>query len=108
MGTTADIQKLVERMARAKGLVDRAAHDSDKHEAVMDRFESRLNNLNDHFGKIDEYEKQLAAMEQMGNGGPPITDTFQSATGGHPKEPTTAADHTYTGKIDPGTGDQRK
>lgn len=80
MATTADIQKLVENMKRAQALTSRAASDAPKNTAIMDRFEQRMNLMNEQFGKIDEYEKQLAAMDAMGNGGPPLDETFSSSS----------------------------
>lgn len=106
MASPADIARLVANMQRADALVNRAAADSEKNTAIMDRFEARLGLIGSHFAKIDEYERQLAAMDAMGNGGPPLDATFPAAT---PSAPTSsAATVTSSSSFDHATGDPVK
>ena len=81
MGSQADLQKLVENMKRAQGIVDRAASDAAKHSVIMDSFERRLDLNGESMGKIAEYEKLMAEMDTMGdNGGPALDTTFPSTS----------------------------
>jgi hypothetical protein len=81
MGTPADLQKLVENMKRANGIVNRAANDAAKHSLIMDSFEKRLDLNGESMGKIAEYEKLMADMDTMGdNGGPALDTTFPSTS----------------------------
>src|SRR5712671_5956909 len=94
MGSQADLQKLVENMKRASGIVDRAASDAAKHSLIMDSFEKRLDLNGESMGKIAEYEKLMAEMDVMGdNGGPALDTTFPSTSTG--TVPTSAAPLTY-------------
>lgn len=77
MASAADIAKLVDGMKRAKALTERAAATAPKHAAIMDAFEARLGVNDENMAKIAEYEKQMAAMDAIGNGGPALVDTFQ-------------------------------
>lgn len=78
MGTPADLAKLVNNMNRASTLIDKAAADAANGATIMDRFEARLGLNREYMAKIDAYEKQLAAMDQVGNGGPALDATFSS------------------------------
>lgn len=80
MGSPADLAKLVENMKRASGIVDRAANDAVKHSGIMDSFEKRLDLNGENMGKIAEYDKLMAEMETMGNGGPALDTTFPSTS----------------------------
>ena len=81
MGSQADLQKLVENMKRATGIVNRAASDAAKHSLIMDSFEKRLDLNGESMGKIAEYEKLMADMDVMGdNGGPALDITFPSTS----------------------------
>lgn len=80
MGSPADLAKLVENMKRASGIVDRAANDAVKHSHIMDSFEKRLDLNGENMGKIAEYDKLMAEMETMGNGGPALDTTFPSTS----------------------------
>jgi len=93
MASAADIQKLVEGMKRAKALTERAATTAPKHAAIMDAFEARLGVNDENMAKIAEYEKQMAAMDAIGNGGPALDSTFQADAPG----PTTGGAPTVTG-----------
>ena len=74
-----DLQKLVENMKRAQGITDRAARDAGKHSAIMDKFEQRLALNHENMSKIEEYDKLMAQMDQIGNGGPALETTFPSS-----------------------------
>ena len=74
-----DLQKLVENMKRAQGITDRAARDADKHSGIMDRFEQRLDLNHENMSKIEEYDKLMAQMDQISNGGPALETTFPSS-----------------------------
>jgi hypothetical protein len=103
MGSPADIQKLMQRMQRSSTLTDRAVNTGASGESIMNDFEATLNRMDDHFGKIKEYNKQLGAMmEVTGNGGPPLADAFQPAS---PPAGTVSAS---TAPFDHGTGDPLK
>jgi len=81
MAKPADLQRLVDNMKRASGIVDRAAQDATKHSAIMDSFERRLDLNGESMGKIAEYEKLMAEMDTMGdNGGPALDTTFPSTS----------------------------
>ncbi len=83
MASTADLAKLVKNMERSNSLISTAAKDAETGTAIMDRFEARLSRNRDHMSKIDEYEKQLAAMDSLGdNGGPALDATFSVAQPG--------------------------
>ena len=96
MGTSADLQKLVENMKRASGIVDRAANDTVKHSLIMDSFEKRLDLNGENMGKIAEYDRLMSEMDTMGgNGGPALTTTFPSSA--EVKQPLTV--HTSTSGV---------
>lgn len=78
MASPAELSKLIANMKRGTALVDRAVGNVDKDAATMDAFEGRLNVKDGFMSQISEYEKQMAAMDAIGNGGPAITDTFSS------------------------------
>lgn len=81
MASSADLQKLVENMKRAQGITGRAAADAEKHSLIMDNFEKRLDLNHENMSKIEEYDKLMASMEQMGdNGGPALDATFPSTS----------------------------
>jgi hypothetical protein len=82
MGSAADLAKLVENMKRASAITDRAATDAQKHAAIMDSFEQRMNLNHENMSKIEEYDKLMAAMDMGDNGGPALATTFQSSTEG--------------------------
>ncbi len=84
MASPADLQKLIENMKRANGLVDRAASDAVKHASTMDSFEKRLNLNDENMGKIAEYEKLMAQMDMGSNGGPALDATFPSTGANKP------------------------
>ena len=75
-----DLQRLVENMQRAKSIMDRVANDAAKHSAIMDNFEKRLDINHENITKIEEYEKLLAQMDNLGNGGPPLDASFPAST----------------------------
>lgn len=79
MASPADLQKLVDNMKRAQSVLGRAANDSQKHSAIMDSFEQRLNLNDENMSKIEEYEKLMASMDVGGNGGPAMEATFSSS-----------------------------
>ncbi len=77
MAGPADLQRLIENMKRANGIVQRAADDNVKHGVIMDSFEQRLALNDESMGKISAYEKLMAEMAAMGdNGGPSLDSTF--------------------------------
>ena len=80
MGSPADLAKLVANMKRASGIVDRAASDAVKHSSIMDSFEKRLDLNGENMGKIAEYDRLMAEMETLGNGGPALDTTFPSTS----------------------------
>lgn len=80
----ADFQKLVDNMKRASGISARAADHAVKHAAIMDRVEQRMNLNNENMTKLAEYEKLMAAMDALDNGGPPLDDTFPQAAQSNP------------------------
>lgn len=92
MASPAELAKLIENMKRGTALIDRAVQGLSKDTATMDRFEQRLTMKDGFMSQIDNYEKQMAAMDAIGNGGPPLDDTFQSA----PASPPVAADAVVT------------
>jgi hypothetical protein len=77
----ADLQKLIENMRRAQAITERAATDAAKHSSIMDSFEQRLNLNHETMSKIEEYDKIMAQMDAVNNGGPPLESTFQSSIG---------------------------
>lgn len=86
-----DLQKLVDNLKRAQSITNRAANDADKHSAIMDSFEKRLDLNSDNMDKIAAYEKLMAQMDDLGsNGGPALDATFpagaagSSSVGGNP------------------------
>lgn len=83
MGSPSDLAKLVENMKRANTITDRAADDADKHAAIMDSFEKRLNLNHENMSKIEEYDKMMAAMDTS-NGGPALDATFPSTSEDQP------------------------
>lgn len=80
MASPAHLQKLIENMKRANLITDRAAVDSERHGLIMDSFEKRLDLNGENMEKIAEYDKLMAAMDEMGNGGPALETTFQSTS----------------------------
>lgn len=78
MATPADLQKLIENMKRAGGILNRASDDAVKHSTIMDSFEKRLDLNGENMAKMAEYEKLMAAMD-LGNGGPALDATFSSS-----------------------------
>lgn len=87
MASIADLNKHLENMKRAKGIVDKAANDADKHAGIMDNFEKRLSANDENMGKLEEYNKMMDAMDALGNGGPALETTFQSSTQGSSTAP---------------------
>jgi len=79
MGSPADLAKLLDNLKRANAITDRAATDAQKHSTIMDSFEKRLNLNDENMSKIAEYEKLMAQMDVMGNGGPALDATFQGS-----------------------------
>ena len=77
MASVNDLAKLVDNLKRAQSITSRAANDATKHSAIMDAFEQRLNLNSETMSKIEEYEKQMAAMDLGSNGGPALEATFQ-------------------------------
>lgn len=92
-----DLQKLVENMRRAQSITDRAAQDAQKHSLIMDRFEKRLELNHENMSKIEEYDRLMAQMEQIGNGGPALETTFPSSTPDAlpPKSSITPGNHLF-------------
>jgi hypothetical protein len=80
MATVADLAKHIENMKRATGIVNQAAADAPKHAAIMDSVESRMQLNNANMQQLAEYDKLMAAMETIGNGGPILDATFSSST----------------------------
>jgi len=104
MGNPANLQKLVQRVQRGNGLLDKATGHSDKADAVMNNFEQTLGRFEAHFGTIEEHDKQLSAIltEMGGNGGPALSDMFQSSSA------VASTATPVTGPIEPSTGDPKK
>jgi hypothetical protein len=80
MPTIADLAKHIENMKRASSIVNKAASDAPKHAAIMDSVEQRLAINDENMNKLAEYEKLMAQMDALGNGGPALDATFQSST----------------------------
>jgi hypothetical protein len=100
MASAADIQKLIGRAKRSQALTDRAAASGGNAETVMNNFEQTMNRFDAQFGQMSEYEKQLAAMIEVGNGGPPLDETFPappvvapSSGSSHVTPPSSGFDH---------------
>jgi hypothetical protein len=87
MASIADLNKHLENMKRAKGIVDKAANDADKHAGIMDNFEKRLSANDENMGKLEEYNKMMDAMDALGNGGPALETTFPSSIAGSSTAP---------------------
>jgi hypothetical protein len=81
----ADLQKLIENMKRAQSITDRASRDAVRHGAIMDNFERRLDLNHENMAKIEEYDKLMAEMDMLDNGGPALETTFPTSI------PTTSA-----------------
>lgn len=92
-----DIQKLTENMKRANTLIGKATAESARGSTILDQFEQHLAGYSAHIDGIKEYDAQLAAMQQaMGNGGPPLDDTFPGttvSTGTNTTVPSSSIDH---------------
>ena len=111
MATPAELAKLIANMKRGTALVDRAVATVDRDAAIMDRFEARLTVKDGFMAQVADYEKQMAAMDSIGNGGPPLDITFQdppaSPSAGKPADTltSTAISASSGSRFDHATGD---
>ena len=102
-----DIQKLTENMKRANTLIGKATAESARGATILDQFEQHLAGYSAHIDGIREYDAQLAAMQQaMGNGGPPLDDTFSGTN--VPNSTSAVAPSTLSSTVDLATGDPKR
>ncbi len=108
MASPAELAKLIANMKRGTALVDRAVQAVDKDAAVMDRFEARLDVKDGFMSQIAEYERQMAAMDAIGNGGPPLDEATFPPADQASQPPVPVAAVTSSSSFDHATGDPIK
>lgn len=79
MASAADLQKLIDNIKSANAAVARAAADAPRHAVIIDNLNQRLTVNDQNMNKLDEFEKQMAAMDTIGNGGPVLDATFSGS-----------------------------